>query len=96
MTYLDRNGKQLAIGDRVTTQHCVGRYGQTRRTTGTVAEIDRLHGVYLDSATGRVYVPDVFAFDHARGLMRGYKRHVDFEHGHEKWIELNETDGGAR
>jgi hypothetical protein len=90
--YFDRHGSPLELGQTVTVQHCVGRYGRTEQLTGKLVSIGIYGNVSLD--TGKPgqgncvypgFTPDVSL---GPGALRGFDRHVDFEHGHEKWIEL--------
>jgi hypothetical protein len=76
MTYKDRHGRLLRLGDLVRVQHCVGRYGQTQITEGRVTALGEYGGLTLDGARYVVVPPE------------GYHRHVDFEHGHETWVEI--------
>lgn len=91
-SYFDRNGLPLIPGQVVVVQHCVGSYGQVRNTKGTLKSIGRCHEVYLDTGRegeGNCLYPG-FSIDDTLGAhcLRGYERHTDFEHGHEKWIEV--------
>ena len=90
--HFDRGGKVLGIGQTVRIQYCNGRYGQTRRVTCILQKI----GAYgeIDVDTGKAgegkYLYPGFSPDKSlgQGALRGYHKHVDFEHGHETWIEI--------
>lgn len=95
--YFDRNGKELQVGQMVTVQHCTGRYGQVRQVRGRLKAIGNGHEVYLDMDTknskeGNCIYPG-FSPDRTLGenCMRGFHEHHDFEHGHVKWIEVEEA-----
>lgn len=90
--YFDHDGVPLELGQEVLVQHCVGRYGQVRRICGKLTRIGRYGNVYIDTGRegeGNCLYPG-FSADDSVGpnCMRGYERHVDFEHGHEKFIEV--------
>lgn len=90
--YFDRNGRLLVIGQLVSVQTCSGPYGQTKRVSGTLTSIGPYGNVNVD--TGKkgegVCLYPGFTPDSTLGenCQRGYHEHVDFEHGHEVWIEL--------
>jgi hypothetical protein len=100
MQYLDKNGKPLVIGANVTIQYCTGPYGQTRRVTGTLQKIDNFGGMTINLDHNYTYCGyQGFMYDCKKGEPfyvssvfdskgKGYSKHEDFEHGHEKWIEL--------
>ena len=84
MKFVDRNGIELAIGDRIRFQYCAGRYGQV--ATGEMI----LPENFKDSSrVGRARFEVDFAHQRKTGEQRliGYHRHVDYEHGHETWVE---------
>lgn len=90
--YFDRNGTPLEVGQRVTVQHCTGRYGRTTKVTGTLTHIGRYGDVNVDTGKqgeGNCMYPG-FSLDATLGpnCQRGYDEHVDFEHGHKTWIEV--------
>lgn len=90
--YFDRKGRLLELGQTVTVQHCIGRYGQTARVTGSLTRIGRYGNVYVDTGKpgeGNCLYPG-FSPDASLGpnCMRGEQEHVDFEHGHKTWIEI--------
>lgn len=76
MTYKDRHGRPVEVGDLVRVQYTAGRYGQTKIDQGRVTGLGQYGGLTLDGAR-YVCVP-----------REGYHRHVDFEHGHETWVEI--------
>lgn len=94
--YKDRAGRALAIGQYIRVQECVGRYGQTAIREGEIVELSRYGGATIKTAfefhedCGRFgvhyraagsLVTVSFPFD-------GYERFDDFEHGHERWVEI--------
>lgn len=92
--YFDRNGLPLAPGQQVVVQHCIGRYGQVRQTKGVLKSIGSCSEVYIDTGKageGNCLYPG-FTIDKTLGefAMRGYYEFHDFEHGHEKWIQIVE------
>lgn len=79
---LDRHGKQIHVGDRIRYQYCSGRYGQT-----AIGEclVEQSHYPYGQIGHATFYLtPD-------RTAMEGRHVHEDFEHGHEKWVEIIES-----
>jgi hypothetical protein len=80
---VDRHGRPLYKGCKIRAQVCTGRYGQTRIVEGMV---DQAHYEYCCVIVGE-HTAD-FQFDSSAGLLRGYHKHVDFEHGHETWVDL--------
>jgi hypothetical protein len=91
-SFFDRHGHPLTRGQTVIVQHCVGKYGQVRKTQGVLKSIGNHQEVYVDTGRegeGNCLHPG-FTLDKTLGesCMRGYHRHHDFEHGHEKWIEI--------
>jgi len=90
--YFDRHGVPLVAGQDVTVQHCVGRYGKVAQVTGTLRMIGDIGDVYVDTGKqgeGNCMYPG-FTPDRsiANNALRGYAKFDDFEHGHEKWIEI--------
>jgi len=49
-------------------------------------QFDRLY--HRKHGPGDMFYASPFAYDHAAGVFRGYYRHQDVEHGHERWIEV--------
>jgi hypothetical protein len=49
--FFDRHLVELAIGDKVRCQYCVGRYGQTRQIEGILESIDPAHRTITVKAT---------------------------------------------
>lgn len=102
--YTDRHGRALAPGLRVRVCHCVGPYGQTATFAGVLEGIDEYGGVRVKLSHAHVhstsrqctaykagdsfYVASVFGPPDAAKVIRGYRKHEDFEHGHEVWIEV--------
>jgi len=78
---VDRNGRQLYVGDRIRAQVCVGRYGQTAIVETTVSTAHETYGQI--SANLRT-----IAFHLRDGKLVGYREHDDVEHGHETWVEV--------
>jgi hypothetical protein len=76
---VDRHGKEIEVGQRL---KILLRRDEWRGFT-----------LRLDSGgTKHISDPSEFDFNQkwpdGRGVMRGYNKHVDFEHGHEVWIEI--------
>jgi hypothetical protein len=92
-TYVDRNGCKLEPGQLVRVQHCVGEYGQVAVVEGELKSIGSCNEVYLDCPGGGCLYPG-FAPDWDReygetaDVLIGYTKFSDFEHGHEKFIEI--------
>jgi hypothetical protein len=101
--YLDMNSHPLAIGQRVSIKHCVGRYGECRTATGELLEIDQYSGVRI--RLNHTYTEDrgrfgrrclvagdetyiASVFSFKDGIQLGFKKFEDFEHGHEEWIKI--------
>lgn len=100
---LDRHSQPLELGALVTSQFCVGAYGKVARAQGEVVgfgDIRSPMGVYLrlsqplslpgvrGGASRHFEVGQTYcAFVDMRGG-RAYGRHVDFEHGHESFVEV--------
>jgi hypothetical protein len=78
---LDRNGRQLHVGDRIRAQVCVGPYGQTAIVETTVTNAHEPYGQI--SANTRT-----IGFHYRDGKLVGQHVHNDFEHGHETWVEI--------
>lgn len=98
-TYFDRHGRPLVPGQQVVVQHCVGRYGRVKQTRGLLKSIGSCHEVYIDTGKageGNCLYPG-FNLDAKLGerAMRGYEKFTDFEHGHEKWIEIVANEAQA-
>ena len=96
--HFDRYGVRLEIGQTVTVQHCVGRYGQTARVRGTLHSIGLYGDVYLNTVKKEEgvclypgFTPDSTLGENA---LRGFSIHNDFEHGHEKWIVVEGASEG--
>jgi hypothetical protein len=101
--FVDRHGRPIDAGDRITVQFTSGRYGQVSSATGVVHEITdfgvdlclehSLRRVERDGAV-RYLMPGERAHIalHFRALPNGVRmadhRHEDVEHGHQTWIEL--------
>jgi hypothetical protein len=102
VVYLDKNPEPLEIGSKVSVRHCVGLYGQCATVSGELVSIDQCSGVRIrvdDECVedrGRLgtrhlkpgdetYIAGVFCPD--KGVQVGYRKHEDFEHGHEVWIQ---------
>lgn len=102
----DRHGKiEILAGQRLRIKHCIGRYGQTATHEGVAEQIDEWRGVRLRLDDGKIeYIPlptdlvqshdkDIFKkWPDGRTLLQGYRKHEDFEHGHEKWVEVIEEE----
>ena len=73
------HGKPIHVGDRLRYQHCVGPYGQTTISETFVALPHYPYGQIADAR---------FDLDWKRKVLVGYHKHVDFEHGHETWVEI--------
>ncbi len=94
---VDRHGKEIKIGQRLKIKHCVGSHGQCEILEGVLESRCKWRGftLRLDNGSGQ-YVADISEYDHAmkwpdgRGVMAGYAKLVDFDHGHEEWIEIVE------
>jgi hypothetical protein len=76
---VDRYGTRLHVGDTIRYQHCTGPYGQTR--IGTTVVTESRYDYPMIGHAG-------FEHDSKTGTLRGYRKHEDFEHGHEKWVEV--------
>lgn len=102
--YLDRHRVPLVVGQTVKVQYCSGRYGQVSQATGVLLEIDRYSGIRIrlahehrDAGSNRItrflnagdeyYIASVFAYDGGQ-TWTGFDHYGDFEHGHDKWIEI--------
>lgn len=92
----DRYGAKVCVGDRVKVRRCVGRYGECVEELGTVVDQSGLHGpsnvaLYgqFDYRTdkGKIEYASI-GYQHATEQAVCYSRHDDFEHGHEKWVEV--------
>lgn len=96
--YKDRNGRELKVGDRVRIQVCTGRYGQTAIRQGAIVAFSPYRAITIK--TDEAYSEDCGRFGvHRREAgshvsvnaeFDGYRKHDDFEHGHEVWTELIE------
>jgi hypothetical protein len=104
-TIVDKNGREIAAGQRLRVQHCVGRYGQVRVDEGVVEQLDTVYrGVTLrmGHATKReirgishfVAAGELFyialAGEFDGPVYKCMRTHNDFEHGHEAWAEISE------
>lgn len=78
---VDRNGVQLHVGDKIRAQVCVGRYGRTQLVETVVTNAHEMYGTLYSGGTS---IP--FAF--RDGVLVGYNRHFDFDHGHETWVQI--------
>lgn len=102
--HLDRNRTPLCSGQIVKIMHCTGPYGQVEIVVGELLEIDEHHGLRIrlehdhEARSSRkpthflkagddFYVASVFRAS-GDGILVGYRRHEDFEHEHEEWIEV--------
>lgn len=81
---LDRNGRQLRVGDTLLAQVCIGRYGKVKQVQVTVDE-PHYQLAFLDAPGGGVIN---FHCDHEAHVLRGYLNHTDVEHAHEQWSEI--------
>jgi hypothetical protein len=107
ITYLDLNSRLLEIGQQVSVQHCIGSYGQCRTATGELLEVDEWSGIrirlshsYIQNsgkfgsrdlvAGDEAYIASVFTY--RGGIMTGYRKCEDYEHGHEVWIKIIDED----
>ena len=80
---LDRNDRQLHVGDRIRAQVVTGPYGQTAIVETTVT---RAHEPY-----GQIQVANtqgIIAFHYRNGVLMGRSVHKDYDHGHETWVEI--------
>lgn len=83
----DRNGLQVCLGDKLKAQKCTGRYGRVAQVDAVAdEEHTRLGAVnVVHNGSGAT----IFFNAHLiSGFDIGYKDFVDFEHGHETWIEI--------
>jgi len=95
---LDKNLGIILIGDRVRVKRCVGRYGQTVVEEGTVIEQygnNPRHCLYgqfqYRKDNGEIQTADIdYHYDKHAGVC--FRRHEDFEHGHERWAEVISRD----
>ena len=79
---LDRNGRQLRVGDRLRAQICCGRYGRTKLVEVTVDE----SFYYLPLIGGPGTTVD---FHLVPGpALQAYRKFDDVEHAHESWAEV--------
>jgi len=89
-TFLDRHKHPLEIGQKVKVKHCIGRYGQTETLIGELVNIDNYGGVTIAVNGTEKYACGLFKPDFKSDSKHliGYSEHIDFEHGHEKFIEI--------
>lgn len=80
----DRNWIPVCVGDRVRAQICTGAYGQTR-IVEMVIQDEYYPYCQIEVPSGGIMV---FEYSFDRDALHGYYRHADFEHGHEKWVEV--------
>ena len=105
--YIDKNRKPVVDGTRVEVRHCTGRYGQTTLSKGKLLRItstsvwieleEPYYGLNRHCPAGTpFFVSGVFHVDEQESkTLIGYKRHSDFEHGHETWLEQVEEEATA-
>lgn len=108
---VDCHGRPLRLGQKVAAKHCTGRYGQTDTVIGKLDRIGdflnvdvlpgttrmrwvRLSGRDVQTPAGQCMYPGG-VIDEEAGVIRFFEVHHDFEHGHEKWIEVLEEEGRA-
>jgi len=92
----DRNGKPICLGDRIRVKRCIGRYGQTVTEEGVVVEQSPREDQKTQTSFGQLAYRDkngslqYAAVEFDRATKRGvcYHKHNDFEHGHERWVEV--------
>lgn len=90
---------------KVLVQHCIGRYGRTQLIQGKLLSIGPWGDVDVEPDTpmrdrrpgipaGTCLYPG-FTLDASLGenVLRGFSVWTDFEHGHEKFIEVLEEVG---
>jgi hypothetical protein len=84
----DRHGVPVCVGNRIRAKVCVGRYGQTRIIEGVVEGEHSPGGrFYIRLETGSLYPVTV---ESKNGKAVCYHKHIDYEHGHERWAEVLE------
>lgn len=82
--YMDKK-TPLKLGDLVEVQVVTGRYGQTATYQGKITKMPNQYGTF--EIDNEYDVSNVFAYDFKTGNMVGYEKHVDYEHGHERYVK---------
>lgn len=86
----DKNGIQVCLGDALKAQICIGRYGQVTQIDAVADKAHLQYGSLISSRNGKVETLFFNGFMIA-GYDIGLNAFVDFEHGHETWIEIVST-----
>lgn len=90
----DRHGNPICIGDSIRVKRCVGRYGETITEEGIVVPQTDDNPEHADYGNfryrnnkGKIECAGV-RFDYQTQQAVCYTKHNDFEHGHERWVEV--------
>lgn len=87
--YFDANHELVKIGNLVEVKFTSGKYGQTTIKQGVLTKIDQYSGVTLDD---ELYIAGVFEYDFESKKLIGFKEHVDYEHGHTRYLKKIKKD----
>lgn len=99
---VDRFGVPVQLGSHVSVKYVSGKYGQTAMLHGFIENIDQYGGAKLKltqpaSVAGRQFMEYKKIGDATyvclpktieNGVLKGYHKSRDFEHGCETWFEV--------
>jgi hypothetical protein len=87
LNVFDCDAKQIHVGDKLEWQETAGRYGETKRGSGTVTHAALIYGM-IQTDGGMVQA--MWEWKPKDGPEGLYCRHENntYEHGHKTWAKL--------